>query len=240
MFILSRHMLDIGSKLGQILPAQPCVLCGTMTHRGAWCDACDTSLPYLDTLCCPVCALPSPGGDVCGQCLRKQPLFDRTVAVYAYAFPVDKLIQSLKFNEQLQLAASLANGLTQRINALPDFIVPMPLHPARLRERGFNQSRELAQHVARKLDIPLLPDACRRVRDTLPQSALQWRLRSKNMRKAFVCVQQLEGKHVAMVDDVMTSGTSLNELALALRRAGAHEVSAWVVARTLPHSQQRR
>ncbi len=192
MFILSRPILDIGSKLEQILPAQPCVLCGTMTRHGAWCDACDTSLPYLDAMRCPMCALPSPRGGVCGQCLRKQPLFDRTVAVYAYAFPVDKLIQSLKFNEQLQLAASLADGLTQGIKALPDFIVPMPLHPARLRERGFNQSRELAQHLARKLDIPLLPDACRRTRNTLPQSALQWRVRSRNVRKAFVCGQQLE------------------------------------------------
>lgn len=237
MFILSRQGLNISLKLKQILPAQPCVLCGSMTRHGAWCNHCDADLPYLGKMRCPICALPSPNGIVCGQCVRKQPLFDRTVAVYAYAYPVDKLIQSLKFNEQLQLASSLADGLAQRIDILPDCIVPMPLHPARLKERGFNQSRELAQRAARKLDVPLLHDACRRIRDTLPQSALKWQLRSKNVRKAFSCAQELDGKHVAMVDDVMTSGASLNELALALRRAGAREVSAWVIARTLPHAQ---
>jgi ComF family protein len=207
-----------------------------MTLHGAWCDACDSGLPYFSKQHCPVCALPSPGGAVCGQCLRKQPLFDRTVGVYAYAFPVDSLIQSLKFNEQLQLAASLADKLAQRIDTLPDCIIAMPLHPARLRERGFNQSLELARRVARRLDVPLLPHACRRVRNTPRQSSLKWKERGKNVRKAFVCTQDMSGKHVAMVDDVMTSGASLNELALALRRAGANEVSAWIVARTLPHS----
>jgi ComF family protein len=218
-----------------MLPAQPCVLCGAMTRHGAWCDACDPDLPCLDSMHCPVCALPSPNGAVCGQCLRKQRLFDRTVAVYAYAFPLDRLIQSLKFNEQLQLAASLADRLVQCIDTLPDCIVAMPLHPARLRERGFNQSMELARRLARKLGVPLLPHACRRVRDTPRQSSLKWKERGRNVRRAFVCTQAMDGKHVAMVDDVMTSGASLNELALALRRAGAREVSAWVVARTLPH-----
>lgn len=90
--------------------------------------------------------------------------------------------------------------------------------------------------MARQLDIPLLPHACLRVRDTPPQSELNWQERAKNMRKAFRCMEDLSGKHVAMVDDVMTSGASLHELALALRRGGAREVSAWVIARTLPHN----
>ena len=94
---------------------------------------------------------------------------------------------------------------------------------------------ELARRVANNLDIPLLPHACQRVRDTPPQSALAWKERGKNMRKAFTCTQDLTGKHVAVVDDVMTSGASLNEVAVALRSAGASEVSAWVIARTLPH-----
>jgi len=160
---------------------------------------------------------------------------DRTVAVFAYAFPVDALIQELKFNEQLLLAPQLAGRLAQRIEVRPDCIVPMPLHPARLRERGFNQSLELARRIARQLEIPLLEQACQRVRDTLPQSALPWKERGKNMRKAFACTVDLKGKHVVVVDDVMTSGASINELAHALRQAGAREVSAWVIARTLPH-----
>ena len=218
-----------------MLPPQPCLLCGAMSREGVWCGPCDAALPYLGAAHCPVCALPTPEGEVCGRCLSHPPRFDRTVAVFAYAFPVDALIQELKFNEQLLLAPQLAGRLAQRIEVRPDCIVPMPLHPARLRERGFNQSLELARRIARQLEIPLLEQACQRVRDTLPQSALPWKERGKNMRKAFACIVDLKGKHVAVVDDVMTSGASINELACALRQAGAREVSAWVVARTLPH-----
>ncbi|MBI3903726.1 MAG: ComF family protein [Nitrosomonadales bacterium] len=235
MFILSRPLLNIGAKLEQTLPAQPCLLCGALSRHGLWCAACDAGLPYLVAAHCPVCALPVPDGRVCGRCLKQPPHFGRTVAVFAYAFPLDKLMQAFKFNEQLLLADSFADKLAQRISERPDCVVPMPLHPARLRERGFNQSLELARRVARQLELPLLPHACERIRDTPAQSALKWRERSKNVRKAFVCTQDVAGKHVAMVDDVMTSGASLNELAAALRRAGAREVSAWVVARTLPH-----
>ena len=163
------------------------------------------------------------------------PQFDRTLAVFAYSFPLDKLVQALKFGERLMLVDGLADSLAQRVEVRPDCIIAMPLHPSRLRERGFNQSTELARRVANILNIPLLPHACQRVRDTPPQSALKWKERGKNMRKAFICTQDLSGKHVAVVDDVMTSGASLNEVAVALRSAGAHEVSAWVIARTLPH-----
>lgn len=218
-----------------MLPPQPCLLCGAMSRTGVWCGPCDAALPYLGPACCPVCALPTPDGVVCGRCLSHPPRLDRTVAVFAYAFPVDALIRALKFNEQLLLAPQLAGRLAQRIEARPDCIVPMPLHPARLRERGFNQSLELSRRIARQLEIPLLEQACQRVRDTLPQSALPWKERGKNMRKAFACTADLKGKHVAVVDDVMTSGASINELARVLRQAGASEVSAWVVARALPH-----
>ncbi len=163
------------------------------------------------------------------------PQFDRTLAVFAYAFPLDKMVQALKFNGQLMLVHLLAHKLAQRVKIRPDYIVAMPLHPARLRERGFNQSLELARQIARNLKIPLL-NTCQRVRNTPPQSALPWKERGKNMRKAFTCTEDLSGKHVAVVDDVMTSGASVNELARALRQANAREVSAWVVARTLPHS----
>lgn len=233
MSILSRPFLNIGAKIGRLLPAQPCLLCGAMSN-GVWCADCDADIPYLDGPACPTCALPSPGGATCGRCLRKQPLFDRTVAACAYAFPLDQLIQSLKFREQLQLSRALAERVAPRIETLPDCIVPMPLHPARLKARGYNQSQELARHLGRRLNIPLLTHACRRVRDTSPQSSLKLKDRSKNMRKAFHATHDFSGQHVAIVDDVMTSGASLNELALTLRRGGAREISAWVVARALP------
>lgn len=219
-----------------MLPAQPCLLCGAFSHNGAWCKACDGALPYLTAPHCPQCALPTHNGDICGRCLKHKPQFDRTLAVFAYTFPLDKLVQALKFGEHLMLVRSLADCLAHSVEARPDCIIPMPLHPLRLRERGFNQSMELARRVANKLDIPLLPHACQRVRDTPPQSALAWKERGKNVRKAFICAQDLSGLKVAVVDDVMTSGASLNEVSIALRRGGASEVSAWVIARTLPHS----
>jgi len=134
------------------------------------------------------------------------------------------------------LTQGLADALARRVELQPDFIVAMPLHPLRLRDRGFNQSVELARRIGHKLALPLLPHACQRVRDTPPQSVLSWKERGKNMRDAFVCNEDLSGKHIAVVDDVMTSGASINEVALTLRHAGAAEVSAWVVARTLPQN----
>ena len=156
--------------------------------------------------------------------------------MFAYAFPINKLVLALKHSEQLLLVNSFADKLAQRVEVRPDCLIAMPLHPARLRERSFNQSLELARRVGQKIDIPLLLHACQRVRDTPPQTTLSRRERSRNMRRAFVCTQDLTGQHVAVVDDVMTSGASLSEVAQVLRKAGAREVSAWVVARTLPHS----
>lgn len=173
---------------------------------------------------------------MCGHCLRRPPHFTRTIAPYAYAFPLNQLVQAFKFGANLQLAHNLADNMAEQVEVMPDCMVPMPLHPLRLRERGYNQSLLLAQHLGQKLRIPVLPNACRRVRNTAPQSALPWKERGKNMRKAFVASPAVAGKHVAVVDDVMTTGSSLNELAQALRRAGATEVSTWVVARTLPHT----
>lgn len=234
MSILRRSWLNISAIIERTLPAQPCVLCGSMSHDGLWCHACDCTLPYLDVAHCPVCALPTPHGEICGHCLNHPPRFTRTSAVFSYAFPLDKLIHALKYGEQLALAQAFSEKLAQRIGraALPDYVIPMPLHPAKLRERGFNQSLLLAATVARRLDLKLLHDACQRVRDTPPQSVLPWKERKKNMRNAFRCDMDLIGKRIALVDDVLTTGASLNALAEAVRKRGAVEINAWVVART--------
>jgi ComF family protein len=236
--ILSGKFLNIRTIFEQVMPAQPCVLCGGMSRDGLWCNACDTALPYLDAPHCPVCALPTPAGEVCGHCLAQQPVFSHTTAVFGYGFPLDKLIQGMKYGEQLALAHGFAKKLLLRIDKsnLPDYVIAMPLHPAKLRERGFNQSQLLAATVARELKLELLPNACRRVRDTPPQSALPWKERKKNVRNAFCCDKDLTGKRVALVDDVLTTGASLNALAETVSKKGAIEISAWVVARTLPHS----
>lgn len=235
MSILDGTHLNIRAIIERTLPAQPCVLCGQMSHDGLWCAACDRTLPYLDRPHCPSCALPTPRGEQCGRCLSHPPAFDRTAAAFAYAFPLDRLIQGMKYREQLALAHAFAARLTSRIDTqhLPDCVIPMPLHPKKLRERGFNQSLLLAAAIARELNLELLPNACHRIRDTPSQSALPWKERKKNVRGAFRCDLDLSGKHVALVDDVLTTGASLNALTTAVRKQGASGVSAWVVARTI-------
>ena len=241
MSILRNVILNTRAGIKQILPAQPCVLCGCMSRDGLWCAACNHALPYLDAAHCPSCALPSLAGEICGQCLKHPPLFARTTAVFGYSFPLDKLVQAMKYGEQLALAYAFAEKLAQRINPanLPDCVIPMPLHPNKLRNRGFNQSQLLAAKIARGFDLELLPHACQRVRDTPPQSALPWKERKKNMRAAFRCDADLSGRRVALVDDVLTTGASLNALAEAVQKRGAVEISAWVVARTLVRSGDR-
>lgn len=184
---------------------------------------------------CPCCALPATDGNLCGHCLKKAPHFARTLAAFTYAFPVDALIQALKYGSNLAAAGPLAQTLAQRAltQALPDLLIPMPLHPLRLKERGFNQSVEIAKILARKLGIPVALDVCSKVCDTAPQASLPLKERGSNVKGAFACSIDLSGKRVAMVDDVMTSGATLNELAKTLAKQGATEISAWVVARAL-------
>lgn len=144
------------------------------------------------------------------------------------------MIHSLKYGSHLPVAATLAELLLGEIaTAKPDCLIPMPLGAARLKERGFNQALEIARRIASKTGIALVPDGCRRVRETPPQTSLPWKERAKNIRGAFACGLDLQGKRIAIVDDVMTTGATLNELAKVLRSQGAAEVSAWVVARTL-------
>jgi len=180
---------------------------------------------------CPRCALASPGGALCGRCLAAPPHYDATVAALAYLFPADVLIQALKFRGELALAPLLAEILSRRISAggAVDLVVPVPLSAPRLRERGYNQSAEIARGL--KHGAPLELFLCERSRDTAVQTGLAWSERQRNVRGAFRCARGVSGT-VAVVDDVMTTGATLDEVALALKQAGAARVVNWVVART--------
>jgi ComF family protein len=215
--------------------SQPCMLCGGRSHGTPLCAACQGDLPRLPTTRCPLCALPTPNGEICGACLKRPPRFDRCRAVFVYAFPLDVLVQRLKYASELALAGFLAEQLAQEVapHPMPDLILPMPLHPRRLGERGYNQAVEIGRNLSARLAIPLRAATCRRVRDTPAQAGLDLEERRRNLRGAFHCGADLEGMRIALLDDVMTSGASLNELAKAARNAGAAEVEAWVVARTL-------
>jgi len=212
------------------------VLCG-IASAADLCPACLSSLPRLTSPHCRICALPAGASEVCGACLAHPPAFDGTVAALSYAFPVDALIHSLKYRGNLAMASVLAQLFNTLAGAtpLPDFIVPMPLHPIRLRERGFNQAMEIGQSVSRHFGAALLPTACKRIKDTPSQAGLPWKEREKNIRNAFVCEANLTGRRIAILDDVLTTGATLNELAKVIRRCGASEVTGWIIARTPPH-----
>ncbi len=219
-----------------------CLLCGADSTAGPACTGCLSDLPWHRQPHCPQCATPTPGGQTCGACLKHPPAFDRTVAALAYAFPLDRLIPRLKYHSQLAIAPLLGQSLVRAAAAhpRPDCLIPMPLHPARIRERGFNHATEIARVAASQLGLPLDTQSCQRIRDTPPQMSLKHDARRRNVRGAFTCTSAVEGKHIALVDDVMTTGTSLDELAATLKRAGAREVTCWVAARTLPPGETQR
>jgi len=148
--------------------------------------------------------------------------------LWRYEFPCDGLVQALKYRARLALAGFFARNRATRPIPEVDLIVPMPLHPARLAERGFNQALEIARHLGR----PIAPRGVLRVKDTLPQTELPYEERAKNVRGAFLCRLDLSGASVAVLDDVMTTGATLNELARVLKRAGATRVENLVIART--------
>jgi ComF family protein len=208
-----------------------CLLCGAPAEASPVCGGCHADLPWHRQPQCPQCAIPTPDGRVCGACLKHPPAFDRTHAALAYAFPLDQMIPRLKYHGQLAIALVLGACLARAVEQAPrpDRLIAMPLHAARIRERGFNHASEIARVVARRLGLPLDTTSCRRIRDTPPQMGLKHDERRRNVRGAFECNGDVRGQRIALIDDVMTTGTSLDELAATLAR----EVHCWVVARTL-------
>jgi ComF family protein len=219
--------------LGEMLFGGSCFLCRGKAS-GLLCEPCDADLPRLGTELCPRCALASPGGAVCGRCLTQPPAYDATQAAFSYAFPADVLIQSLKFRGELALAPLLGDFLSQKVSGIGvDCLVPVPLSAERLRSRGYNQALEIARRVSAAAGTRLAPELCERSRDTAVQMDLPLEERAKNVRGAFRCAGIVAGT-VAVLDDVMTTGATLEEMAATLKRAGAARVVNWVVART-PH-----
>jgi ComF family protein len=222
---------------------QRCALCVADAGCGLLCNACADALPPLHEAC-PVYALPAASATPCGACLAHPPPFAATIAAFAYAFPVDRLLQELKYGGRLALADWAGNALAATVeHALavrpseqrPHCIVALPLGRDRQRERGFNQAREIAARVAAHLRLPTMR-LLERVSATRPQAELSWARRAANVRGAFVAATGARDLRVAVVDDVMTTGATLAEAARALLAAGAQRVECWVVARTLRES----
>lgn len=224
----------VARTLHALLPAR-CLLCAGGGADGLdLCAACRGALPW-NRAACARCGLPLPAPEpACGRCLRAPPAFAATVAPWVYAFPLDRLLPRLKFHGDLAAGALVAGRMLEALRAAPrpQALVPVPLHHARLRERGYDQALELARPLARGLGLALRDDLLQRTRATAAQSDLAAAARRRNVRGAFA-VDARAGvpAHVALVDDVMTTGATLGECARVLRAAGVARVDVWVAAR---------
>jgi ComF family protein len=209
-----------------------CPLCAA--PGAAICTPCLDSLPF-NRHACSRCALPLPAeATVCADCLRRPPRFDAVTAPWIYADPMDDLIARLKYRGQLfvgRLLADVLAGFVGQRDAFPQLLVPIPASAGRLRSRGFNQATELALRLGSRCGIPVAPNLLRRNDSDHTQRGLGRRARRGNVRGAFEC-RQAPPAHVALVDDVMTTGATADEASSVLRQAGATRIEVWVVART--------
>lgn len=233
---------DLRQCLDLLLPPA-CLLCGERLPPGfpavEFCPACRSGMPQPPPARCPVCALahttPTPSLHHCESCLRQPPPFARVHAVGPYAGTLRAAVQAFKYRGQLPLERPLGALLAETVRAgggrRPDLVVPVPLHRSRLRERGYNQSLQLGRLVAAQLAVPVDPLLLRRVKATAPQQGLDATGRNCNLRGAFTVTARLPGRHVLLVDDVMTTGTTARECAGVLRLAGAAAVEVAVLGR---------
>lgn len=233
------------AALPTLLPCA-CALC-RQTGPQALCQACRARYFTLQPARCRQCGLPLPPSAAaahCGDCLQNPPAFDYTVVACDYATPQDQLVLALKFGHQLALAPLFAVMLRDAIllqprSALPELLCVVPLGPQRLAQRGFNQALEIARPLSRQLGVPLQATLLQRCRETAQQSSLHPDARLRNVRHAFLpdtaALEQIRGAHLGVVDDVMTTGLTLHEIATILKRFGAAKITNYVFARTPPH-----
>jgi ComF family protein len=221
----------------RLFPAQ-CRLCLAPGTQGQdLCEGCRAELPWLGSTC-RTCALPLGGMliDQCTRCLNAPPALDACHALFAYRSPIDDWIHALKFRQDLSVARLLGNMLSEHASIVSRSdrprVLPIPLHPRRLAQRGYNQAKELARPLLKAGYLATRCD-CRRVRHTEAQSTLDRKQRNRNLRGIFSVTASLENQQLLLVDDVMTTGATLNELAAELKHVGASRVEAIVVARTL-------
>ena len=260
--LVSRHCLArsvdaIVQRSIALLYPPTCVLCGAPGEDDRdLCAGCRDDLPSLGA-CCPRCAQPfAPSRDInmtrtalslanpapqplCGNCQRQSPPFERCLAAFRYEDPLPWLVAGIKFRSKLNLIRLLGELLADAIQTdaergnrpLPQALVPVPLHPRRLRARGYNQALELARILSRRMAVPLLPQCCQRTRATQAQSELDERHRHLNIRGAFEAIGPIP-PHIALIDDVMTTGATVSELSRVMTEAGCHRVEIWALART--------
>ncbi|VAX01626.1 Competence protein F homolog, phosphoribosyltransferase domain; protein YhgH required for utilization of DNA as sole source of carbon and energy [hydrothermal vent metagenome] len=222
----------------RVLRDQYCYLCDTANDNAEFdiCSVCLSELPYKNQSCSR-CALPlvSTHSPVCGQCLRDPPSYDAILSPFEYQFPLDTFITELKFRNKLYRAHTLgklfSHYLQSKSTALPECIIPVPLHPKRLQQRGFNQSIEIARVIAKQLKVPVDKNYCIRNKNTQAQSDLNADQRHQNVKNAFQIKQPRKYQHVAIFDDVVTTGHTVEALATLLRQQNISVIQVWSIAR---------
>ncbi|HEY0939071.1 MAG TPA: ComF family protein [Steroidobacter sp.] len=227
----------VGTVGAHLWPHQ-CALCLQAGQKDLdLCAGCERDLP-LNNHVCEHCAEPLPSElpqpTLCGTCLKQPPVFDACVAPFLYAFPVDRMVQGLKYRGDLAYGRILGELLARHLalrHTRPDLVIPVPLAPMRYRERGFNQARELALPICRALKLTLSSSVLIRQRETLEQATLDRKERLKNTQRAFALTAPLAARHIAIIDDVVTTGSTVNEISKVLRAGGAEWIEVWAVAR---------
>ncbi len=237
---LQHRAPSLGRKLGcrlldQLFPPT-CLLCGAPGAGGLdLCTGCRRDLPALGPHC-PRCGIPLGTAALCARCRAQPPPYDQCHAAFPYRTPISTLIGDLKFRAKLNRARLLGSCLAESLSSAgvrrPDALVPIPLHPKRLRQRGYNQTLEIARILSAAFQLPLDIRSCQRIRNTRPQVGLDEEARRRNVRGAFA-VRGRPQRHLALLDDVVTTGSTAAELAQALLQAGAERVDLWAVARTV-------
>ena len=215
-----------------LLPKR-CPLCAARVNRG-FCADCLELLPWIMTGC-EICGTELLEAGVCGGCQSRRPYYDHAVIPFKYREPVSGQIQLLKYNDQLRYATSLGAMICRRVwkdpTPAPDLLIPVPLHRARLRQRGFNQALEIARRIGAELGVEVSHSLLERIKNTVSQTGLGKRQRRSNVKGAFKALALIQHAHVALVDDVVTSGSTVNAAARALKRAGVERVSVWAAAK---------
>lgn len=229
---MRKKLASIAQRLK--LPAI-CPLCNQY-HRNntALCLSCFSSI--LSTgAACTICANPLPDGipGLCGLCIKQKPWFDEVWVSHPFEEPLRSLIHRFKYNQGLYLAKTLVSLMEKDFpeDTKPDYLIPVPLHPERLKIRGYNQAAILTQLLSRKYNIPYRLNLCRKVINTAPQATLPSEERKKNLQKAF-SVKPFQAQHIVIVDDLLTTGSTVNELARLFRKNGVDRISVWCCART--------
>ncbi len=221
-----------------------CLLCAEIqVNHNLICHDCYQELPFMTNYCLGCGLSISEKTKICGTCINQPFSFQECHSVFNYNFAIPYLISQLKFHDQILIAKLFGKILCQKMlfyyrdNAQPEFIIPVPLHQKRLRQRGYNQTYEIAKFIKQNFSVKLTINACQRIKATKPQTELNKKQRHNNVINAFSITPNFQAKHIAILDDVMTTGHTVNELSKSFIAAGVEKIDIWLVARNSLHHE---